>query len=74
MRKFNIGTELRQAFGASLAASLAKSPKSFDRIELLKPTIAAVRAAAAEVIRNLVPANSRPSPWAAAWPAPPARR
>lgn len=55
VRKFNIGTELRQAFGASLAASLAKSPKSFDRIELLKPTIAAVRAAAAEVIRNLGP-------------------
>ncbi len=55
VRKFNIGTELRQAFGASLRKSLADKPQSFDRIELLKPTIAAVRQAACDVIRNLGP-------------------
>lgn len=55
VRKFNIGTELRQAFGASLRKSVTDRPQSFDRIELLRPTIAAVCAAAAEVIRNLGP-------------------
>ena len=55
VRKFNIGTELRQAFGASLRKSLAGKPQSFDRIDLLRPTIAAVREAACDVIRNLGP-------------------
>lgn len=55
VRKFNIGTELRQAFGHALRQSLAEKPESFDRIELLRPTIAAVRAAAREVITNLGP-------------------
>ena len=55
VRKFNIGTELRQAFGASLRQSIAAQPQSFDRIELLRPTIAAVRAAALEVITNIGP-------------------
>lgn len=56
VRKFNIGTELRQAFGAALRKSLAEKPDSFDRIELLRPTIPAVRRAAVEVIANLGPA------------------
>lgn len=56
VRKFNIGTELRQAFGAALRISLAEKPESFDRIELLRPTIPAVRRAAVEVIANLGPA------------------
>ena len=55
VRKFNIGTELRQAFGASLRQSIAAQPQSFDRIELLRPTIAAMRAAALEVITNIGP-------------------
>lgn len=55
VRKFNIGTELRQAFGLSLRRSLADRPASFDRIELLRPTIAAVREAAREVITNIGP-------------------
>ena len=37
--KFNIGTELRQAFGAALRQSLRDNANSFDRIELLKPVI-----------------------------------
>jgi fructose-bisphosphate aldolase class II len=56
VRKFNIGTELRQAFGRSLRQSLADQPECFDRIELLRPTIPALRAAAREVITNIGPA------------------
>lgn len=56
VRKFNVGTELRQAFGAALRRSLADRPASFDRIELLKPTIAALRAAAREAITAIGPA------------------
>ena len=55
VRKFNIGTELRQAFGASLRQSLAEDPQRFDRIEILRPTIAAQRLLAREIIRNLGP-------------------
>ncbi len=36
--KFNIGTELRQAFGAALRDSVTRNPAIFDRIELLKAT------------------------------------
>ncbi|MEX3009812.1 class II fructose-bisphosphate aldolase [Hoeflea sp. TYP-13] len=51
--KFNIGTELRQAFGAALRRSLADNPASFDRIELLKPVIPAIRQEAVKVISGL---------------------
>ncbi|MEI7601676.1 MAG: class II fructose-bisphosphate aldolase [Aestuariivirga sp.] len=57
VRKFNIGTELRQAFGTALRKSLADQPSSFDRIELLKPTIAALRAAARDAITGIGPAT-----------------
>jgi fructose-bisphosphate aldolase class II len=53
--KFNIGTELRQAFGTALRGVLADHPDRFDRIEILSATIPAQRAAAVEVIRNLGP-------------------
>jgi fructose-bisphosphate aldolase class II len=55
VKKFNIGTELRQAFGAALRKSLADQPRSFDRIDILRPTIAAVRETARAVITNLGP-------------------
>lgn len=55
VRKFNIGTELRQAFGTALRTSLADQPSSFDRIELLKPTIPALRAAARDAITAIGP-------------------
>jgi fructose-bisphosphate aldolase, class II len=58
VKKFNIGTELRQAFGRSLRQTLAEKPESFDRIELLKPTIGAVREAARDVLLNLGPPGS----------------
>jgi len=58
VKKFNIGTELRQAFGRSLRQTLAERPESFDRIELLKPTLSAVREAAREVLLNIGPGQS----------------
>ena len=51
--KFNIGTELRMAFGAALRAHLTAHPRSFDRIEILGATAPALKAAAREVIAAL---------------------
>lgn len=51
--KFNIGTELRMAFGNALRQSLAVNPDRFDRIALLSPTIDAVKKATIEVITDL---------------------
>ncbi|MDA4844538.1 class II fructose-bisphosphate aldolase [Hoeflea poritis] len=51
--KFNIGTELRQAFGRALRQSLKDNAQSFDRIELLKPVIPAIREEAVKVISGL---------------------
>jgi fructose-bisphosphate aldolase class II len=34
--KFNIGTELRQTFGAALRQTLATHPDTFDRLDILK--------------------------------------
>lgn len=51
--KFNIGTELRMAFGSALRASLAAHPARFDRIEILKDTHDPMMQAARTVIRGL---------------------
>jgi len=51
--KFNIGTELRMAFGAALRDAVARDPARFDRIAILKETEAPVMEAARAVIRNL---------------------
>ena len=59
VKKFNIGTELRMAFGASLRATLAENPQEFDRIKLLAATASASRAAARQVIEDL---SRAPSP------------
>jgi fructose-bisphosphate aldolase, class II len=55
--KFNIGTELRQAFGAALRASLAAGPDLFDRIALLHSTEAPVTLASRAVLRSLLSHN-----------------
>ena len=55
VKKFNIGTELRMAFGAALRRAVAERPDCFDRIELLRETIPAVRAEARRVISTLWP-------------------
>ncbi len=45
--KFNIGTELRMAFGAAMRAAVNADPDRFDRVTILKethePTVAAAR-------------------------------
>ncbi len=51
--KFNIGTELRQIFGASLRQTLQDNPAEFDRLKLLAPTEAAMRTAAREILRQM---------------------
>ncbi|MEM6658474.1 MAG: class II fructose-bisphosphate aldolase [Pseudomonadota bacterium] len=49
--KFNIGTELRMAFGAALRDAVTRDPDRFDRVTILKETQDPVEAAARIVIR-----------------------
>ncbi|MEM9602761.1 MAG: class II fructose-bisphosphate aldolase, partial [Pseudomonadota bacterium] len=51
--KFNIGTELRMAFGTALHASVARDPDRFDRLALLGDTVEAVTAAARTSLSSL---------------------
>ncbi len=51
--KFNIGTELRMAFGSALRGAVNSDPERFDRVAILQETGAPVRAAAASVLRAL---------------------
>jgi fructose-bisphosphate aldolase, class II len=53
IKKFNIGTELRIAFGNSLRATLNAQPNEFDRVKILSATMPAMRAAAKVVIEEL---------------------
>ncbi len=50
--KFNIGTELRMAFGNALRQSLLDQPQVFDRLALLGPTIARVRDETVNLLRK----------------------
>jgi|TARA_B100000768_G_scaffold181875_1_gene207072 fructose-bisphosphate aldolase class II len=49
--KFNIGTELRMAFGVALRAAVASDPDRFDRVKMLGDTIDPVQQAAQHVLR-----------------------
>ncbi len=51
--KFNIGTELRQVFGAALRDKLAAEPEEFDRVKLLSSVEAPLRNAARQALRAL---------------------
>ena len=51
--KFNIGTELRMAFGAALRAAVNADPARFDRVTILRETHDPVMEAARAVIRGL---------------------
>jgi fructose-bisphosphate aldolase class II len=51
--KFNIGTELRMAFGAALRMAVAADPERFDRVAILKETEDPVMDAARAVIRGM---------------------
>ena len=53
--KYNIGTELRMAFGAALRAAVNSDPERFDRVEILQDTHEPMVAAARSVLRNLKP-------------------
>ena len=52
--KFNIGTELRMAFGNELRRSIHAQPDVFDRNALLAPTIEPVKKATIDVIEKPV--------------------
>lgn len=51
--KFNIGTELRMAFGQALREAVNRDPARFDRVQILQETHAPVVAATREVLRGL---------------------
>ena len=53
IKKFNIGTELRMAFGSALRRTLAERPHEFDRIALLASTMPELRKATANILREL---------------------
>ncbi|MFV2051610.1 class II fructose-bisphosphate aldolase [Aliiroseovarius sp. YM-037] len=51
--KFNIGTELRMAFGSALRTAVNSNPDRFDRVAILKETHDPIVAAARRVIRAI---------------------
>lgn len=53
IKKFNIGTELRMAFGKGLRDTLTANTSEFDRIKILSATMPAMKAAAKTVIEEL---------------------
>jgi fructose-bisphosphate aldolase, class II len=53
IKKFNIGTELRMAFGVALRAALTDQPEEFDRIKLLGATIPTSRMIAKSILQQL---------------------
>ncbi len=54
--KYNVGTELRMAFGRELRAALDKDPARFDRVQILKDIEAPLETAARQVLRAFKPA------------------
>ncbi|WP_022702599.1 class II fructose-bisphosphate aldolase [Pseudorhodobacter ferrugineus] len=53
--KFNIGTELRMAFGAALRTAVNSDPARFDRVTILKETHDPMVAATRQVLRAFAP-------------------
>ena len=51
--KFNLGTELRQTFGRSLREVLSEKPDVFDRLEILKSTMPAMRQSTEHILRTI---------------------
>ena len=51
--KYNIGTELRMAFGAALRGAVNADPARFDRVQILKDTHDPVMAATRRVLASL---------------------
>ncbi|WP_238367165.1 class II fructose-bisphosphate aldolase [Mesobacterium pallidum] len=53
--KFNIGTELRQAFGQALRDAVTSDPERFDRLEIMREVETALVVKTSQVIRTLGP-------------------
>ena len=53
--KYNIGTELRMAFGTALRSAVASDPDRFDRVQILSDVAAPITAATREVLRAIGP-------------------
>ena len=56
--KFNIGTEVRMAFGNALKSQMKKNPLVYDKIsllQLLKPTIPEITKITKKIIKNIGP-------------------
>ncbi len=53
--KFNIGTELRLAFGAALREAVGSDPDRFDRVSILSEVETPIEQAARNVLRGLAP-------------------
>ncbi|WP_299472345.1 class II fructose-bisphosphate aldolase [uncultured Roseibium sp.] len=51
--KFNLGTELRQTFGASLRQTLEDNPQMFDRLSILKSTMPAMRQSVSDILKTI---------------------
>ena len=56
--KFNIGTELRMAFGAALRGAINSDPARFDRVQILSETHAPMVTAARQVLRGFKSCSS----------------
>ena len=53
--KFNIGTEVRMAFGNALKSQMKKNPLVYDRLQLLKPAIPEITRITKKIIKNIGP-------------------
>ena len=53
--KFNIGTELRMAFGAALRDAIANDPDAFDRVQILSKVEEPITSAARAALRGIGP-------------------
>ncbi|MEO9650383.1 MAG: class II fructose-bisphosphate aldolase [Roseobacter sp.] len=53
--KFNIGTELRMAFGVALRDAVAQDPSRFDRVQILGDIEAPLQIAAQQALRAIGP-------------------
>ena len=53
--KLNIGTEIRMTFGEALRKNLKNNPKTYDRLQLLKPTIKDLTKVTKKIIKQIGP-------------------
>ena len=56
--KFNIGTEIRMAFGNSIRKKINSDLNIYDRLELLKAVIPDIKSVTSRIIREIGPKNN----------------